>query len=487
MVVSNLMTEQQEKANVVEEQKQIDQEDPQERLEVLVKQQEESDKVKKDEEEQKPELETLKKQPDGMGGHNEASKEQSGDDQHRISKTNRNLMENGNEGDVNINDLKRRQPQRIEQFPGKTNMEKAKQSGKPPEEKREEKVLQKMNGLPQSEMPLPHENVLKNNQEEQVSSNGGDEEDGEEEGKLKGARNGNLMENRNGGDVNIKDIKQTHPQRNGKSPGKTNMEKEKQSGKPPAEKREEKVLQEMNGLPKSETPLPPENVLKNNQEEQVSAKGGGEEDGKEEGKLKGARNGNLMENRNGGDVNRNKMRQGHPQRTGNSPGKTNMEKEKKKRKPPAEKREEKVLQERTGLPKSETPLPHENVLKSNQEEQVSPKGRDEDGDEEHKLKGARLAQKEADLKKKLEMLDEERKEFEQMAKQYKINKHTSQPKVQKGSEHTEHSPVRESAKSPVKEPEEPARVVQGMYTVHIHFYIPLFTKVTYCANVQCKC
>ena len=32
--------------------------------------QEESDKVKKIEEEQKPELETLKKQPDRMGGHN---------------------------------------------------------------------------------------------------------------------------------------------------------------------------------------------------------------------------------------------------------------------------------------------------------------------------------------------------------------------------------------------------------------------------------
>ena len=108
MVVSNLMTERQEKANVVEEQTQSHEEDQQERSEALMKQQEESDKVKEDEEEQKRKLGTLRKQHDRMGDHNEASKEQSGD-QHRIPKTNRNLMENGNQGDVNRKDMKKEQ------------------------------------------------------------------------------------------------------------------------------------------------------------------------------------------------------------------------------------------------------------------------------------------------------------------------------------------------------------------------------------------
>ena len=104
MVVSNLMTERQEKANVVEELKEKD-EDRQERLEAFVKQQEESEKVKKDEKEGKLTLETLSKQHDRMDDQNEASEAQSGDQQ-RIPKTNRNLMENGNQGDVNIKDMK---------------------------------------------------------------------------------------------------------------------------------------------------------------------------------------------------------------------------------------------------------------------------------------------------------------------------------------------------------------------------------------------
>ena len=99
------MTERQEKANVVEELKEKDEEDRQERLEAFVKQQEESEKVKKDEKEGKLTLETLSKQHDRMGDQNEASDAQSGD-QHRIPKTNRNLMENGNQGDVNIKDMK---------------------------------------------------------------------------------------------------------------------------------------------------------------------------------------------------------------------------------------------------------------------------------------------------------------------------------------------------------------------------------------------
>ena len=127
---------------------------------------------------------------------------------------------------------------------------------------------------------------------------------------------------------------------------------------------------------------------------------------------------------------------------------------------------EKVQVTTTGKPPDEVHVQEPNdgkVPVKSKQEQAS---LDEGGggkDDERKLKGAKLDKEEAELKKKLELLNEERRKFEKMAEEYKIDKRGKQPKIQKEQEHTRQRLLKESPKSPVKKQEVPAKVDQGMF------------------------
>lgn len=131
-----------------------------------------------------------------------------------------------------------------------------------------------------------------------------------------------------------------------------------------------------------------------------------------------------------------------------------------------EKRGEKVQVMTTGKPPDMVHVQQPNdgkVPVYNKQEQASLDKGAGDVDDERKLKGAKLDKEEAELKRKLELLNEERRKFEKMAEEYKIDKRGKQPKIQKEQEHTQQRHVKESPKSPVKEQEVPAKVDQGMF------------------------
>ena len=134
-----------------------------------------------------------------------------------------------------------------------------------------------------------------------------------------------------------------------------------------------------------------------------------------------------------------------------------------------EKRGEKVQVKTTGKPPEKVHVQQPNdgkVAVNNKQEQASLDKERGDKDEERKLKGARLDKEEAELKRKLESLSEERRKFEKMAEDYQMEKHGKQPKVQKEQERTQQRHVKESPKSPVKEQEVPAKIDQG--TVYVY-------------------
>ncbi|XP_068682308.1 transport and Golgi organization protein 1 homolog isoform X2 [Montipora foliosa] len=86
---------------------------------------------------------------------------------------------------------------------------------------------------------------------------------------------------------------------------------------------------------------------------------------------------------------------------------------------------------------------------------------EQEGTEDWKIKGARLDEREAALKRKLEQLAEERKKFEKLAEEYKISKPTERPKVRRGGEHATQKLVKERPKTTSKEQEVPAKVEQA--------------------------
>ena len=133
---------------------------------------------------------------------------------------------------------------------------------------------------------------------------------------------------------------------------------------------------------------------------------------------------------------------------------------------------EKVQVTTTGKPSDKVHVQQPNdgkVPVNNKQEQASLGKGGSDEDDERKLKGAKLDKEEAELKRKLELLSEERKRFEKMAEEYKIDKPGKQPKIQKEQEHTQQRRVKESPKSPVKEQEVPAKVDQGMFEYYLNW------------------
>ena len=96
---------------------------------------------------------------------------------------------------------------------------------------------------------------------------------------------------------------------------------------------------------------------------------------------------------------------------------------------------------------------------------------EQEGTEDWKIKGVRLDEQEAALKRKLEQLAEERKKFEKLAEEYKISKPTERPKVRRGGEHAKQRLVKERPKTTSKEQEIPAKVERGLFLEHLHVKI----------------
>ena len=125
----------------------------------------------------------------------------------------------------------------------------------------------------------------------------------------------------------------------------------------------------------------------------------------------------------------------------NSPDTAKMERAQKWSEKPPEKKVEKVngkqpnLVNRLGQPSYKKVLENKKPEYNNKQEQAAWDNGDENGENVLKLKGAKLDEQEADLKRKLELLSEERKKFEKMAEEYKIDKPRKQPKVQKEEGH----------------------------------------------------
>lgn len=167
----------------------------------------------------------------------------------------------------------------------------------------------------------------------------------------------------------------------------------------------------------------------------------------------------------------NKMRKEEEQvqENENSLDTAKMERAQKRSEKPPEKKVEKVngkqpnLVNRLRQPGNKKVLENKIPEYNNKQEQTALDNSDGNGENFLKLKGAKLDEEEANLKRRLELLSEERKKFEKMAEEYKIDKPRKQPKVQNEEGLIKERPMDESQRSSVNEQELPAKVDQGLY------------------------